>query len=311
MLLKGSSFLKEIPEHIQEILHNHGLSFQDISFHLNIDRREKLITWVIENKKSIVAFWHIAGWDSEQLGVRCAKIDKVTLKSEPASSDTLFGHLSSELSDYAKKEKINNFFFRAVADDPLIIRGVENAGFRTIGIYLDFMQNLQHGDSLSQLHERIHTADDEDVKDMVSMAGFIADDRFHRDGGFSKDGISRLWKNSIYNAATQWADKAYVYEQSGKMAGFLIMTEDKSITEGSSISGKRIFLIAVLPEYRRQGVGTALVQAAIHYSRKNASPYLMVGTQSSNSAAISLYQSCGFKLHRVCQELSWWFHGNQ
>ena len=308
MPLRGSSLVKEIPDYVRKTLADLGVSLLDSTFHVSIDDREEIITWAIEGGKSSFALWHIADWDSEQLSVKCAKIDKIISLAEEASSDLTLWH---EISSRAKSEKIDNFFFRAAAENPALIKEAEEAGFRTIGIHLDFLYKGHEADIFNQLHERIRAAEDKDVKDIVSMAELIRDDRFHRDGVFPGERISRLWRTSVYNAVTQWADKVYVYEQSGKVAGFIIVTEDSSIPLSSAGAGKRIFLIAVLPELRRQGVGKALVRAAVHYSGENASPYLLVGTQGSNSAAISLYQSCGFKLNSVSQELSWWFNENK
>ncbi|MDG6027913.1 MAG: GNAT family N-acetyltransferase [Candidatus Brocadia sp.] len=307
MCMKGSSLLRDIPDQLREQLAEQGFSLQDNTFRVSVDDRDEIITWAIEDGKSSVALWHVAHWDSQQLDVRCARIDKI-ITAEEASLALMFWR---ELSNHARRAKIDNIFFRAAADNSVAIKGAEDAGFRTIGIYLDFQNEVRGSAMMNKLHNSVRTAEDRDVQDIVNMADFILDDRFHRDGGFPEVGIARLWKTSVYNAVTQWADKVYVYERAGEIAGFIIMTDDSSVTIETKVAVKRIFLISVLPKHRRQGVGKALVQAAIQYCSENTCPYLMVGTQSSNISALSLYQSCGFKVNSVCQELSWWLYGDQ
>jgi streptothricin acetyltransferase len=53
---------------------------------------------------------------------------------------------------------------------------------------------------------------------------------------------------------------------------------------------------AVNQEYRRHGVGKALLQEAVEWARKNQFPGVMLETQNNNMAACALYKKCGFEL---------------
>jgi len=55
--------------------------------------------------------------------------------------------------------------------------------------------------------------------------------------------------------------------------------------------------IAVEPEYRRQGVGRALMEQAISWAKRKGFPGVMLETQDNNVAGCRLYTSCGFKLY--------------
>ncbi len=54
--------------------------------------------------------------------------------------------------------------------------------------------------------------------------------------------------------------------------------------------------LIVNPEFRGQGVGKALMEAAIQWSRERRFPGIMLETQDDNVAACKLYESCGFIL---------------
>lgn len=52
--------------------------------------------------------------------------------------------------------------------------------------------------------------------------------------------------------------------------------------------------LAVLPDYRRRGIGSALLKALIAFSREIKLQKLMLEVRASNDAAIRLYRSFGF-----------------
>lgn len=54
--------------------------------------------------------------------------------------------------------------------------------------------------------------------------------------------------------------------------------------------------IVVDVNYRRRGVGKALMKKAIEWARERQLPGLMLETQNNNVAGCMLYQQCGFEL---------------
>ena len=56
-----------------------------------------------------------------------------------------------------------------------------------------------------------------------------------------------------------------------------------------------ILNLAVLPEYRRRGLGRALLDAAFEACRKGKIESLMLEVRASNAAAQGLYTSAGFQ----------------
>jgi ribosomal protein S18 acetylase RimI-like enzyme len=54
--------------------------------------------------------------------------------------------------------------------------------------------------------------------------------------------------------------------------------------------------IVVDVQYRRRGIGRALIRQAIAWAQENGCPGIMLETQDNNVAGCGLYQSCGFHL---------------
>ena len=52
--------------------------------------------------------------------------------------------------------------------------------------------------------------------------------------------------------------------------------------------------IATHPDYRRKGIGTALINALVDRLAKQGSHSLMLEVRTSNNSAISVYQKLGF-----------------
>lgn len=53
--------------------------------------------------------------------------------------------------------------------------------------------------------------------------------------------------------------------------------------------------LAVFPDYRRQGVGRALVQALVGFAQENGGVFLTLEVRPSNAYALALYGGLGFR----------------
>jgi len=65
-----------------------------------------------------------------------------------------------------------------------------------------------------------------------------------------------------------------------------------ALTEAESV---RILSVAVAPPFRRRGVGRALMEAAEAFARNRGARALRLEVGVSNTAAIALYRSLGFR----------------
>lgn len=90
--------------------------------------------------------------------------------------------------------------------------------------------------------------------------------------------LSESFENTLY--------RFFVYEQDGQVTGYAGMF--KALDEGN------IANIAVFPEYRRQGIGEALLAALIDEGRKEGLSRMFLEVRETNYPAVALYKKLGF-----------------
>ncbi len=94
-----------------------------------------------------------------------------------------------------------------------------------------------------------------------------------------------------------------VAEVNGEVAGYVMCRIEHGLSKLNKLSVKKlghVISIAVLPEYRRRGIATKLLNKAMRILKEEYScgeVYLEV--RVSNNPAIHLYQKLGFKIVKV------------
>lgn len=86
-----------------------------------------------------------------------------------------------------------------------------------------------------------------------------------------------------------------VAEVDGRVVGFLVLAF------APALSGLRALIDdqAVHPDYRRQGLGATLVEAAIQRASRRGATHLLVDTSRGDPAAKAFYQACGFEAEGI------------
>lgn len=116
----------------------------------------------------------------------------------------------------------------------------------------------------------------------------MSEDNVHEVYNVEINSFNTPWSlNSFKNELKNSAAKYFVALVDGKVAGYIGMWE---------ISGQcDITNVAVLPEFRRMGVGKRLIEHLIEYCKiKDLSP-IFLEVRQSNEPAKSLYSGFGFK----------------
>lgn len=98
-----------------------------------------------------------------------------------------------------------------------------------------------------------------------------------------------IWQTSqlCLGVAFSQAAIATVAEVDGRMAGYQIST--------ATPVGGHLARLAVLPEYQRQGIGSALLRDLLSQFSRRGALKVTVNTQKNNKASLSLYEQVGFK----------------
>jgi ribosomal-protein-alanine N-acetyltransferase len=93
-----------------------------------------------------------------------------------------------------------------------------------------------------------------------------------------------------------------VAEENGEVVGYImcrIETGLSSFVFRGLIKKGHIVSVAVLPEYRRKGIGEALVVKAMESMRLYKAKQCFLEVRITNTAAVDLYKKLGFEVSRT------------
>ena len=95
-----------------------------------------------------------------------------------------------------------------------------------------------------------------------------------------------------------WSEAAFSYELGNPLSLWLVAAEDDLVLGyvGSQtvMDESDMMNLAVLPQYRRQGIGEKLVVSLMEQLKNRGSVSLTLEVRVSNDRAISLYEKMGF-----------------
>ena len=108
--------------------------------------------------------------------------------------------------------------------------------------------------------------------------------------------LYRLWMDA--SLAGEQADAVLVRRRQGRISGMI--TVSATGTEGE------IGLFGVAAEARGQGVGSALLDDAMHWFAAKGCAVARVATQGENAIARRVYERAGFRLERLVNVFHFW-----
>lgn len=113
---------------------------------------------------------------------------------------------------------------------------------------------------------------------------------------FHIDDIARLEKACF---SSPWSEEGLKSELNNNFARFFVALLDGKIVGyiGSHNVLGEVYItnVAVFPNFRRNGVGKALVEHLINQMKKENAEFVTLEVRESNSTAISLYEKSGFQ----------------
>lgn len=113
----------------------------------------------------------------------------------------------------------------------------------------------------------------------------------------ARDVESILAIQSTCPEIAQWSASSYQRVAEGGMAGWV--SEDERGVTGFLVAHKlvgeaEILNLAVRPDARRRGIGNALIDAAMEWSRELGTEKIFLEVRASNANAIRFYERRGF-----------------
>jgi ribosomal protein S18 acetylase RimI-like enzyme len=151
---------------------------------------------------------------------------------------------------------------------------------------------------------RIRPATQDDLKPCLRLSGACASDRIWQIG--QREGEDQIaitftdvrlprpmpveYPRTPEDIMGVWdaSDALLVAEQEGIIGGFV----DMRIERGHHLAWVRNLIVA--EQYRRRGLGSALLRAADRWAHAQKIPTLLVEAQSQNGPAIAFYRALGF-----------------
>jgi len=140
-----------------------------------------------------------------------------------------------------------------------------------------------HGDFLSPIPELIiHRAHSEHLPQVLALLQLIP-----ANASLSETDLQAVGLRLREGAGLE----VLVAEGEGQVVGFVALSFVRTLT------GMKAWVddIAVAPDYRRQGIGAALVEAAVRLARQRGCRYLWIDTAKSNPPARAFFDELGFK----------------
>lgn len=100
----------------------------------------------------------------------------------------------------------------------------------------------------------------------------------------------------------RFAETFIVAEENGEVVGYImcrIETGLSSFVFRGLVKKGHIVSVAVLPQYRRKGIGEALVVKAMENMRLYKAKHCFLEVRVANTAAVDLYRKLGFEVSRT------------
>lgn len=116
----------------------------------------------------------------------------------------------------------------------------------------------------------------------------------------TKEDVQEVWEVDKQCFASPWSEKSFYDEMSNKLAVYFIARKNGECVGYAgfwNVSGEGgITNVAVLPKYRRLGIGGQLIARMIKAASELNLDLLTLEVRKSNRIAQSLYEKYGFKI---------------
>lgn len=225
-------------------------------------------------------------WDTAHFGQKMGvlAVAPTAVAREPS---TLASDLRLALKE-AADDGYHHVILRAAVEQLGLARAAEECGLRLVDVAVDHSTAVGPRRALVALGPSLRPVRDEDLDALRCIAeDSFKHSRFASDPFFTREQTAGFHRQWVSNLCDGLADIVIVAEASGEVAGFTSCVRQ---ADGTG----RIPLIATSEDFRRQGVGRALIDASLEWFAAASITTAYVKTQVANYAALALYRAAGF-----------------
>jgi ribosomal protein S18 acetylase RimI-like enzyme len=200
--------------------------------------------------------------------------------------------LHREALAWARERGFRHLVCQLEASEIPAARALESAGYRLTDVVATFARAPAAFAASPLLVRAASDAEVELVADRCKAIFRAA--RFYTDPFYPPERADELHRRWILNCHRGGlADAFLVAVADGEVAGFSTCRLARPQLVGHMI------LLGVLPEFRRRGVGEALVGGTLRWFAERGAVEVRLRTQAVNQSAVNLYQRNGFRLART------------
>jgi dTDP-4-amino-4,6-dideoxy-D-galactose acyltransferase len=259
-------------------------------------------TWVAQQQGHARGFACLTmlPWDSDQLGMRAARVDYLiaegTYDEQLQVKETLIEQVLLEAHDRG----VWHLSMRLDASDLSTLHALEGAGFITVDglltIALDLSRHKSIESSSHNFQIRLATSDDADRVADLARTAFIYD-RFHADPFITSERADELHATWLSNSCTgAAADAVVLAEDHTGLLGFITCTLQHDTRKQLGRMVGTVVMVACAESARGRGVAYHTLMAALEWFREQGCEIVDSGTQVRNIPCLGLFQKCGFRI---------------
>lgn len=255
--------------------------------------------WIVSQQNQVRGFAHFSRlpWESEQLGMRTARIDYLVAEGsyneQRQIKETLLEQALFEIRDSG----VWYLTTSVDASDLSSLHALESSGFITVTGLLTFALDLNVQPTVTPPRAfNVRMATETDADETAALARTYAYDRFHSDPFISRelaDDLHAAWIRSF--CVRHEAGVVLVADDNSGLLGFVSCSLQPDTARLGRTVGT-IGMVATAERARGRGVGYATTMAALQWFREQGCEIVEAETQLRNIAAWRLYQKCGFGL---------------
>jgi GNAT superfamily N-acetyltransferase len=225
--------------------------------------------------------------------IRALSLDEAVFKKKIGQIDVVITDVSQarQLSEEGEKRGFTYLLYRTPTFQVPVTRMLGAAGFYLSDVAVSWQRELadssgaalEQGSTVEALIQRV---DDTNIRTLQRLVkGGFLDSRFYNDPFYSVDGADQLFQLWIENSVKD-------------TSGAVFWVPNKGFASVKTIDAQQgsIVLMGVGEQYRRQGIGKALMRKSLAWFQEAGVHTVTVRTQLKNINAMNFYGACGFSI---------------